>query len=261
MKRDPNSHKGQNGRVLVVGGNEKYHGAPIMAALGAEKSGADLVSLIVPSNQQHIARSFSVNLIVECFSHKFLRTQDVSKIIEAAKNADVLVIGNGLGIKPQTQRAIRKILQQTKCNLVIDAAALPAFVEVAPLLESRDVVITPHAGEFESLKLQSSSDKIDEFSKQYHCTVLLKGPKDQIFNPSGELHINKTGHPIMTKGGTGDVLAGLIGGLMSQGMSGFEAAKKACEEWGKVGEYVAKQKGLEVTIAELLESLPSKINT
>jgi hydroxyethylthiazole kinase-like uncharacterized protein yjeF len=255
MKRDPESHKDQNGRVLVVGGNERYHGAPIMAALGAEKSGVDLVNLIVPANQQHLARSFSLNLIVETFSGKFLRTQDVSKIIEASKNSDVLVIGNGLGEKPQTLRAIRKILQQTSCDLVIDAAALSAFIEVSPLTEDRDVVLTPHSGEFESLKPLASSNNLPEFSKLHHCTIVLKGKEDQICNPEGKLHINKTGHPVMTKGGTGDVLAGLIGGLMAQGISGFEAAKKACEDWGKVGEYVAEQKGLEVTMKEMIEEL------
>jgi hydroxyethylthiazole kinase-like uncharacterized protein yjeF len=257
MKRNPDSHKGQNGRVLVVGGNEKYHGAPIMAALGAEKSGADLVNLIVPANQQHLARSFSLNLILETFSGKFLRTQDVPKIVEAAQSADVLVIGNGLGEKPQTQRAIRKILQQATCDLVIDAAALQAFVEVSPLAEDRDVVLTPHAGELESLKLQASSKDLPQFTKDHHCTLVLKGKEDQICSPAGELHTNKTGHPIMTKGGTGDVLAGLIGGLMAQGMSGFEASKKACEDWGKVGEYVAEQKGLEVTMKEMLGELGS----
>lgn len=254
MKRDPDSHKGQNGRVLVVGGNEKYHGAAIMAALAAEKSGADLVNLIVPLNQQHLARSFSLNLIVEPFSGKFLRPQDVPKIVEAAKHADVLVIGNGLGEKPQTLRAIRKILQHTSCKLVIDAAALLAFAEVAPLDISRDVVLTPHAGELENLQLQSSSN-LEAFSKEQHCTLVLKGKQDQVYSHSGESYINKTGHPIMTKGGTGDVLAGLIAGLMAQGLPGFDAAKKACEDWGKVGEYVAEQKGLEVTISELIQEL------
>lgn len=253
MKRSKSSHKGDNGRVLILGGNELYHGAPILAGLGAEKSGADLVYLMVPSNQQHLARSFSMNMIVESFSGKFLRAQDVQKALDWCEKVDVLVVGNGLGEKPQTLRAVRKILQKSRCKVVIDAAALSAFAELAPLSGNRDIVITPHQGELERMGIQASEKALQAAAKQLQATIVLKGPEDLIVSPEGKTHVNKTGHPVMTKGGTGDVLAGLIGGLMAQGLSGFEAAKKATEDWGKVGEYVAEQKGLEVTIQELLE--------
>ena len=93
--RSKTSHKGDNGKVLVIGGNEIFHGAPIMAALCAEKSGVDLVYVVVPINQQNLARHFSLNLIVDTFSGKHLRPRDVEKIISWSKKADVMVIGNG----------------------------------------------------------------------------------------------------------------------------------------------------------------------
>ncbi|MDP2691009.1 MAG: NAD(P)H-hydrate dehydratase [bacterium] len=265
MKRLKTSHKGDNGRVLVVGGNETYHGAPILAGLGAEKSGADLVNLIVPVNQQNLARQFSTNLIVDIFSGRSLRFRDVAKILDRAESSDVLVIGNGLGEKPQTLKALRKIIEQCPCHLVLDAAALLALAELKGFeAGKRIVVLTPHKGELDRMLEKSVSDLtqkqlqtlVQQKASEWHVTIVLKGPEDIIADPEGNLHINTTGHPVMTKGGTGDVLAGLIGGLMAQGMSGFEAAKEATKKWGEVGEFIAQKKGLMVTIGEMVENIP-----
>jgi hydroxyethylthiazole kinase-like uncharacterized protein yjeF len=261
LKRNKNSHKGENGRVLVVGGNEVYHGAPLLAALAAEKSGVDLCYVMVPVNQQNLARQFSLNLIVDTFSGKFLRPQDVKKVIDWTKKVDVLVIGNGLGEKPQTLRSIKKILEQSKCDVVIDAAAL----SLVPQLEfhGRQAVITPHREEFSRLvkkdlnQLKPSELKklLQEKAKEWHVVIVLKGAEDLLACPYGKFQVNKTGHPIMTKGGTGDVLAGLIAGLIAQGIPSFEASFQAVQEWGKVGESVAKKKGLMVTIEEMMEKI------
>lgn len=259
MKRSLTSRKGDNGKVLVVGGSELYHGAPILAGLGAEKSGADLVYLMVPSNQQHLARSFSLNLIVESFSGDYLRGRDVQKVLDWSEKTDVMVLGNGLGERPQTQRALRKILQKSSCSLVGDAAALEPFVAVADKLNNteRQIVLTPHPGELHKMGLENDIASLKRATKDWGVTLVLKGPEDLIIGPDGKTAANTSGHPIMTKGGTGDVLAGLIGGLMAQGLSGFDAAKQACHDWGKVGEYVFKQQGLETTVAELVQSIPS----
>ncbi|MDP3975787.1 MAG: NAD(P)H-hydrate dehydratase [bacterium] len=266
LQRKTDSHKGQNGRVLVVGGSEVYHGAPLLAALGAEKSGVDLTYLMVPINQQNLARQFSLNLIVTTFSGKFLKAQDVKKVLDWSRKCDlpgrqagVMVIGNGLGDKPQTLRAIKMILEQAKCKLVIDAAALDAFVKVKSP-PATELVLTPHRGEFGRMlgkNLEMASEKeleqlTQEKAKEWGVTLVLKTPQTLICSPEGKIHWNTTGHPIMSKGGTGDVLAGLIAGLMAQGLSGFEAAKEACKKWGEVGEYVAKKKGLMTTVEEMV---------
>lgn len=249
----------------MVGGNALYHGAPILTALGAEKSGVDLVYLMVPVNQQNLGRQFSVNLIVDTFSGKFLRPRDISKVLDWTKKVDVMVIGNGLGERPQTLRACRKILQQAKCKLVIDAAALYAFVQLKNL-SSPDIVLTPHRGEFGRMlekNLENASEKelekiTKEKAKEWRATIVLKTPQTLIVSPEGKTHWNTTGHPIMTKGGTGDVLAGIIAGLMAQGLPGFEAAKQACEAWGKVGEYVAEKIGLMSTVEEMISEMKMK---
>lgn len=265
MKRSPDSHKGQNGRVLVVGGNELYHGAPILAGMGAERSGVDLVYLMVPTNQQHLARQFSPNLIVDTFKGRHLRALDVGHVVDWSEKVDGMVIGNGLGEKPQTLRAVKMIFQRATCKLVVDAAALQAFGQ-AKQVKASEVVVTPHRGEFGRMvgkDLEKASNKdleklAQEKAKQWHAVIVLKTPQTLICSPEGKVHWNTTGHPIMTKGGTGDVLAGLIAGLMAQGLPAFEAAKKACEEWGKVGERVFENQGLMTTIAELVQDIPRK---
>ena len=251
MKRPASSHKGDNGRVLVIGGNERYHGAPILAGLGAEKSGADLVSLLVPKEQQLLARSFSPNLIVDTFSGSYFRPKDLRKALDLCEKADVLVVGNGMGDRPQTQRALRKLLQNCPCRMVIDAAALVPFVAVAPL--PQEVVVTPHRGELAAMG--ADEEDLVRVAQNWNAIVALKGPTDLIATPDGQLFENTTGHPILTKGGTGDVLAGLIAGLMAQGMASGSAVQQALHDWGKVGEFVATKKGLETTIEELIQEI------
>lgn len=259
MKRSPNSHKGQNGRVLVVGGNELYHGAPILAGIGAERSGVDLVYLMVPVNQQHLARQFSPNLIVDSFKGKYFQGSDVKKVMDWTKKVDVMILGNGLGEKPATMRALKSVLETAGCKLVIDAAALQAFVKVRKV-KSPEVVVTPHRAEFGRMigqNLEKATKKelealVKQWSKRWQAVIVLKTPQTLMGSPDGKLHWNKTGHPVMTKGGTGDVLAGLIAGLMAQGMPAFDAAQQACEEWGEVGEGVFKKKGLMSTIEDFL---------
>ncbi len=260
LKRKKTSRKGENGRVLVVGGSEVFHGAPILAGLGAEKSGADLIYLMVPKNQVNLTRQYSLNLIVQSFSGQFLRPRDVQKIVDWSEKADVLVIGNGLGERPQTLRACKHILTKTKCDLVVDASALAAFAEIKKDFGKRQLVLTPHRGELAKMTGcnickqpgPEIKDFVAEWAKKWKSTLVLKGAEDIISDASGNLHINKSGHPIMTKGGTGDVLAGLIGGLLSQGLTSFEAAKEGTELWGKIGEAVYKKKGNLVGVEDLV---------
>jgi len=259
MKRSKTSHKGQNGRVLIIGGSERYHGAPILSALAAEQTGIDLTYLMVPANQQNLTRNYSLNLIVDTFKGKYLRPLDVQHILDWSRKVDVVVIGPGLGDNPKTLRALKKILQKAPSKLVIDAAALAVVADCAPF--THDTVLTPHSGEWKKMMKAKNGSKtqieaeLKQKSNDWKATIVLKGPEDLIVSPGEKTHRNKSGHPIMTKGGTGDILAGLIGGLMAQGLSGFEAAKQATKVWGEVGEKVARQKGLMVTVAELLRQL------
>ena len=243
IKRKKNSHKGDNGRVLVIGGNEEFHGAPIFAALGAEASGVDLIRLVVPKSQKTLARKWSLNFIVSTFGGECLRGSDVSKIVRLAKKVDVIVIGMGLGTRKTTVDAVKQVIKKTSCKLVIDADGLAGLVKVS----GRDVVVTPHIREAlvvlnqesgimnqESLNFRRKIAK--QISEKLGVTVVLKGMTDVVCNSEGRIRVNKTGNAGMTVGGTGDVLAGVTGGFMAQGMSGEKAGYLAVKKLGEAGD-------------------------
>ncbi len=245
IRRKKFSHKGENGRVLIVGGNEEFHGAPIFSALGAEATGVDLVRLVVPKSQKTLARKWSLNFIVSTFSGEHLRVSDVAEILKLAWKSDVLVMGMGLGDRRETTEAVKQIIKKTSCKLVIDADGLAGITKIS----GRDVVVTPHVGEAirllknSKLKIQDSKLESLSFRKQVAkqitellgVTTVLKGVIDVVCSPEGRIKLNMTGNAGMTVGGTGDVLAGVVGGLMAQGLTGFQAGFLAVKKRGGGG--------------------------
>lgn len=197
------SHKGQNGVVLIIGGSRTYHGAPILSALAAMRF-CDLVyfsSLKQNAEAFKSMRAATPNVI--CIGK--------GKLEEAIKKADCILIGNGMEPDAATSSAVSKILGLNK-KCVLDAAA----IRVAPksMLHSK-AILTPHSGEFEALTGKKASAKSAAFaSKEYGCTILLKGKEDMIAS-RGRLIKVKGGNAGMTKGGTGDVLAGLLAAIYS----------------------------------------------
>lgn len=231
LQRDPNSHKGDNGKVMVIGGNEMFHGAPILAALGAEYSGADLVYLWLPPCHAQAARTFSTNFIVQSFRETHLTPDDVKPLLNFSGQADVVVIGPGLGTHSDTKKAIKELLSGFKIPTVVDASALLETHTLPPV-----TVLTPHRGEFTELTgNEPTPANVQKCAKSLKATIVCKGPKD-IISDGVNITINETGNALMTVGGTGDLLAGLIGGLISQHMSIFEAAKLATNILGKAAE-------------------------
>ncbi len=234
MKRKKDSHKGQNGKVLIIGGSEHFHGAPILCSLGAENSGADLIFPYLPASQQEAAKTYSLNFILHSFEKNHLSTKDVSPILKMSEMADVVVIGPGLGDAAETKKAIKSILMKLEKPTVIDASAL-IYTNALP----KTVVLTPHRGEFKQLTGEEPSHKtVQKWAKNLGATIVVKGPEDIIANKD-KLLINKTGNALMTVGGTGDVLSGLIGGLMAQGIEPIEACHIATETLGSAAEELA----------------------
>lgn len=266
IKRKKFSHKGDNGRVLIVGGNEEFHGAPIFSALGAEATGVDLVRLVVPKSQKTLARTWSLNFIVNTFSDEHLTTSDVPDIVRLAKKSDVLVIGMGLGDEKETIEAVKQIIRETSCKLVVDADGLKGISKML----KREVVVTPHVVEAtELLHLKSKSknqkEKLEslsfrkqvakQISEKLGVTTVLKGVVDVVCSPEGRVRLNMTGNAGMTVGGTGDVLAGVIGGLVAQGLRGFEAGYLAVRREGEAGDRLKKKKGFRFTAEEVARDL------
>ena len=260
--RKSSSRKGDNGIVLVVGGSYIYHGAPILASIAALRCGTDLVYTCVPKINVAPTRAISPNLIVIPLVDQKLTRGAVNKLIGALPlNLDSATIGMGLAIQDRNSLLLLvESLLNRDVRLSLDASAL--LPEVLPLLKNKNVVVTPHAGEFKRLFGESPPTSktqriklVEKNAKEYGITVLLKGATDIISNGSTTyLYEKKT--PAMTVGGTGDVLSGLVAGLLSKSRNTLESAAAATFINGLAGKSTQKKLGLHMTSMDLLDELP-----
>lgn len=261
-KRFNTSHKGQNGRVLIIGGNKDYSGAPAIAALSALKSGADMSVVACPSGVCNTIRSYSPDLIINCLTDEFITPKDMEKILKLQANADSLVLGCGIGKEDETAETLNNLIEKADKPLIIDADALKIIDRDLIKNSNVEIVLTPHASEFKTLfsvkipeKLDQKIETVIKVSKSYNVTILLKGALDVIaFND--KIKLNSTGNPGMTVGGTGDCLAGLVGGLVAQGHKTYEAAFLGAYINGKAGDLAAQSYGNNFTATDLLNTLP-----
>lgn len=238
IKRGKNSHKGDNGKVLIIGGSQMFHGAPILSALAAEHSGADLIFPFIPPCQVETAKSYSLNFIIQKFAENILTNKDVKSIYNLSKKMDAVVIGPGLGTNLKTKRAVKSLLAHLSVPTVVDASAL-TYTNTYPKI----TVLTPHRGEFKEMTGDEPTVKnVQKWAKHLKVTIVCKGSED-IIADSDEIAINKTGNSYMTVGGTGDVLSGFIGGLIAQGMEPFDAGKYATKLLGEIAENITELQG------------------
>ena len=258
--RRKDSHKRMNGTVCVVGGSRLYHGAPFLCAMGAMRSGVDLVFVAVPASIAGSVRALSPDFIVIPLPDSKLTRGNVSKLLAWVKDVDAFAVGPGLG--PQRPEQVAHALSEMKGDgrgLVVDADALRS--EVLPVLRNARAVVTPHGREFERLFGQSLPDGLDgrvqtvtDSAKKFGVTVLLKGPTD-IISDGERVALNETHSPAMTVGGTGDVLTGITAGLLAKGVAPFEAASVAAFVNGSAGAEAAKQSGLHITASDVANQI------
>jgi NAD(P)H-hydrate epimerase len=254
--RPATSHKGDAGRVLVIGGGA-YSGAPALAALAALRAGADVVTVAAPKSVSDIIASFSPNLIVRPLSGNRLVEEDIPLILELIKKHDVVVMGMGLGNEDPTLEAVRIIVPMCR-KAVVDADALMRDV----LHEGhRDIIVTPHAGEMKRLSGADIPDDekkklafVRDFAKDNELTVLLKGKVD-IISDGTEVRANRTGNSGMTVGGTGDVLAGLTGALFAK-HDAFSAACAAAFINGAAGDLAFEEFGYGLLATDVIDRIP-----
>ena len=261
--RKSKSRKGENGIVLVVGGSYIYHGAPILSSIAALRSGTDLVYTSVPKINVASTRSVSPNLIVIPLVDQKLTRGAVNKLLGALpRKLDSATIGMGLAIQEKNSLLhLVKSLLDRDVRLSLDASAL--IPDVLPLLANKNVVVTPHAGEFKRLFGQSPSNSkneriklVEEKAKEFGITVLLKGSTDVISNGS-TTYLYEKKIPAMTVGGTGDVLSGLVAGILSKNRKPLESASAAAFINGLAGKIVQKKFGLHMTSMDLLTEIPT----
>lgn len=250
FERDPESHKGQNGRVLVIGGSEDYVGAPALCGLAALRSGADLAVIAAPEKAAYAMNSLSPDLITYKLNGKALEPSHYSQIMRLADKADVVVIGPGLGASARTAEAVKKLCDRIDKPKVIDADALRAMRKIPP-----NSVLTPHAREFEdAFKAKPTRENLQKLAAKDRI-ILLKGHVDLISN-GVEVRENQTGNAGMTHGGTGDVLAGLVAGFIAQKLPLFDAACLAAYVNGKAGDLLFERYGYCFIASDILGVIP-----
>ena len=261
--RKSSSRKGDNGIVLVVGGSYIYHGAPILSSIAALRCGTDLVYTCVPKINVTPTRSISPNLIVIPLVDQKLTRGAVNKLVGALpRNLDSATIGMGLAIQERNSLLVLvKSFLDRDVRLSLDASAL--VPEVLPLLKNKNVVVTPHAGEFKRLFGEvPPNSKIQRLklaennAKEFGITVLLKGATDIISN-GNTTYLYEKKIPAMTVGGTGDVLSGLVAGMLSKSRNALESAASAAFINGLAGKSAQKKLGLHMTSMDLLDEIPS----
>lgn len=262
--RPPESHKGDFGRLLVIGGSETYSGAPALVALAALRTGVDLAYIAAPQKTAYTISAMSPNLITLKLSGDHLSSRDMPIIRRHTRGVSAIVVGPGLGLHKETEDAVGEIIrivEEEKIPLLLDADGLKAFSRFKRRLEV-PLVLTPHAGEYLILTGEQLSQKLTErvasvqkTAQDLGAVVLLKGHVDLV-SDGERVKLNFTGNPGMTVGGTGDVLSGIVGALMAQGTDPFEAAAAGAFINGAAGDFVKEEKGYHMVATDLLDWIP-----
>jgi len=261
--RKSSSRKGDNGKVLVLGGRNINNKEPALSSLAALKTGTDLVYTCVPKINVQATRAVSPNLIVIPLVDSKLTRGAVNKLLgQIPVDLDSATIGMGLSIQdPEALKLLVKSLLDRDVRLSLDATALVSYI--LPLLSGKNVVVTPHAGEFKKMfgEVPPDSKKaritmVEKFAKDHSITILLKGPTDIISNGT-KTYINPTNIPGMTVGGTGDILSGIIAGMLARNRNALESAVISAYFNGLAGKSTQKKLGSHMTATDLLDALPS----
>jgi NAD(P)H-hydrate epimerase len=261
--RNKSSRKGDNGKVLVVGGSYVYHGAPVLSSLAALRTGTDLVYTAVPKNNVQATRAISPDLIVIPLADSKLTRGSVNKLLgQIPKDLDSATIGMGLAIQDiEALKILVKSLLDRDVRLSLDASAL--VKPILSVIKGKNVVVTPHSGEFYRLfgeELPSEKKNhlgfIQKIAKKYSVTILLKGMTDIISDGRRTFQNQKTESSAMTVGGTGDVLSGIISGLLARNRDSLESTASAAYLNGLCGKYVQKKFGVHMVASDLIDALP-----
>ena len=249
-RRERVSHKGDYGKLLILGGSVPYTGAPTLCARAAVRSGAGLVYLGVPADIYEITavkNDEAMPFPLAGGEDGELSTRAAAAVEERLNACDVCVAGPGMGRSDRTRALVRMALENRHAPVVLDADALWAVSEDLALLDKAavSVVLTPHEGEFARLLGRPAADRLGDalvFSRAHGCALVLKGHRTICAFPDGKAYIIDAGNPGMAKGGSGDVLTGVIGALMGQ-MPARRAVVTACWLHARAGDIAAGRFG------------------
>jgi NAD(P)H-hydrate epimerase len=272
-QRSPAAHKGDFGHVLVIGGQRGMSGAVVMAAEAALLSGAGLVSIAAPEGLHDI---IAVK-VTEVMQHPlpqavggYAALAAAKELLRALQKATVVALGPGMGTAPETVALLKLVLPQIQVPLVVDADGLNG---IALILKEEEgffsrlkmpLVLTPHPGELSRLTGRPVGDLESRrlawartCAGQWGVTLVSKGASTLVAEGGGRVHLNPTGNSGMATGGSGDVLTGIISGLLAQGLDPFEAASLGVFLHGRAGDLALLEKGpYSLRAGDLLACLP-----
>jgi NAD(P)H-hydrate epimerase len=271
LPRAADSHKGDYGRVLVVGGSRGMSGAPALAGKAALRSGAGLVTLAVPRSIQATVASFEPSYMTLSFGSTdddSLRGEDVDDLLQAADRMSAIALGPGLGTASDTVGLVHDLYGRIEQPMVVDADGLNALAQDLEQLRTSVAprILTPHPGEFQRLAGEKCAADLAERAEQAaelsrrddsaRTIVVLKG-HHSIVTDGRQYAVNSTGNPGMATGGTGDCLTGVIVALLAQGLSPWEAARLGVHVHGLAGDLAAAALGqVSLTASDLIDFLP-----
>ena len=259
-------HKGQFGRMLVIGGSKNYSGAPAYSSLTGVGFGLDLVITYTPSVVGDVIRSYSPNLIVRTTPGDFLNLDAQEEIFWLIEWANAILIGPGMSQEKETEKLLIKILEKVKQEdkaCVLDADALKLVKNHLDLITGGKIIVTPHEGELKIMtgqelppheEVDARMKKIQSIAENLGVVLLVKGPYDYI-SDGNKVRINKTGCAEMAIGGTGDVLAGLCASFLATENSPFNSACSAAFLNGLLGEFCKAEKGSRFNAMDMIDSI------
>jgi ADP-dependent NAD(P)H-hydrate dehydratase / NAD(P)H-hydrate epimerase len=272
-RKKKNIHKYSAGKVLTIAGSGDFPGAAVLTSKSSLKVGAGASVLAFPKSIRNLVHKKLGEVVVQAYEDQkkeYLSVNDIKKLNERIKWADVIAIGPGLGRSEETLASVLKILEERKCNrFVVDADAIFALSSGNyHKINLQDFVLTPHHGEFANL-INVSVDELNanvfkycrEFVSKTGTYLVLKGAPTVIFNPEGEALVNSAGNPGMAKFGTGDVLTGVIAGLMSQQKDIEKSVVAGVYLHSLAADLLVRNKSeYSYTAEDIIKSLPDSFN-
>jgi NAD(P)H-hydrate epimerase len=267
-KRTGGAHKGDFGRLLVIGGSKVFSGAPALVSLAALRTGVDIVYLAAPAKTAYAVSSMSPDLITLKLKGDHLSAGNVAALQPYLETVDAVVMGPGLGVHAETREFVKACVTAVESAgkpLLLDADGLKAFAEFKRPLKV-PLVLTPHTGEFAVLagcrlpeSLEERVAEVQKAAAELKAVILLKGEVD-IVGDGKRVKLNFTGNPGMTVGGTGDVLAGVVAALLAQKTDAFEAAVAGAFVNGAAGDFAAGDFGYHLVATDMLEWVPQVLD-
>jgi NAD(P)H-hydrate epimerase len=270
--RAPDSHKRASGVLAVVAGSRGMTGAPALIAEAAARVGAGLVIVAAPSSALgalHASMTEAVSIPLAETDDGVIDGTAVPAIVEMLERADALAIGPGLTALPSVAAAVRAVVRSSPVPAVVDADALNVFTGDAGALADRraDAVLTPHLGEFGRLTGSKASDvdadrlgHVRALASTSRAVALLKGTRTTIADPDGDVRINPTGSAVLATAGSGDVLTGVIGGLLARGLPAFDAASSGAFVHGLAGTLAGRATGEGTLARDVIAQLASAVD-